>query len=266
MKAIVLTCDKYHPFANHMISAYKELWPNNPFTFIVPYQKNISLSKLGKKVILKKSPVEIKETVMELLKGIDDNEWIYWCIDDRYPIVLQTKKFEKIVKQLPKLGNEVRGVLLHRYRGLLLKSAVNKKEKFNIGDIHFFKKVEYGGVWSHQFIRAGFIREFFGEMPDKMAFAKIMDDYVVGRKLSNDANLYVSKKNCAIYGESTSRGKITKNCQESFLEKNLDVPTGFELSNKIHLIGSLVGSDLQDDQWPTKGIKNKVKKFLYQDS
>ena len=40
MKAVVLTCDKYMPFADHTIQTYEKLWKNNYFTYRVPYNNN----------------------------------------------------------------------------------------------------------------------------------------------------------------------------------------------------------------------------------
>ena len=43
MYAIVLTYDDNHNIANHMIYKYTNLWPNHPFIFRIPYQRNRSL-------------------------------------------------------------------------------------------------------------------------------------------------------------------------------------------------------------------------------
>ena len=39
MKAIVLSCDKYHPMTNHMILTYQKLWPSNKLKFLVPWNE-----------------------------------------------------------------------------------------------------------------------------------------------------------------------------------------------------------------------------------
>ena len=96
MKALVLTFDKYKPFAQHMIMCYEEMWPNNPFTFRIPYQsdevKEDYVQKFGKKVELIKSPSGIVDTMFALSDDLDENEWVYWCMDDRYPIQIDIKE------------------------------------------------------------------------------------------------------------------------------------------------------------------------------
>ena len=86
MKAIVLSYDKYHPFADNMIQSYEEIWPSHPFVFRVPYQNypKYLKDKYGDKIELWEAPYEIKPTVLSLISDLRDDEWIYWCIDDKY--------------------------------------------------------------------------------------------------------------------------------------------------------------------------------------
>ena len=99
MKALVLTFDKYRPFAEHMIICYEKLWPNNPFTFRVPYQseevKEHFEKTFGSKVEMIKSPSGIVDTMFALSDDLDENEWVYWCMDDRYPMKLNISEVEK---------------------------------------------------------------------------------------------------------------------------------------------------------------------------
>ena len=92
MKAIVLTFDKYKVFADHMIQSYMNLWPNNQFIFRIPYQdetvKTYFENKYNNKVEMIHSEPGIVDTVYTLLNDLDENEWVFWCMDDRYPISL----------------------------------------------------------------------------------------------------------------------------------------------------------------------------------
>src|SRR2546429_173300 len=90
IKAIVLTCDRYHVITRHMIYQYDRLWPNHPFVFHIPYQKVGGTDTKRTKYF--PSPSDIKGTVLHLLSEIDDEEWIYWCVDDKYPIQLPVDK------------------------------------------------------------------------------------------------------------------------------------------------------------------------------
>ena len=94
IKAIVLTYDKYHSFAEHMVFCYEKLWPKHPYIFQVPYQQ-IPPTLPTSKVQYHRCPLDIKGTVLTLLDGLDDEEMIYWCIDDKYPIKLDIRKIKK---------------------------------------------------------------------------------------------------------------------------------------------------------------------------
>ena len=64
MKAIILSCDKYHPIANHMILTYEKLWPNNELIYRVPWNDkypNDIKNNFGDKVEPINTPLEFKE-------------------------------------------------------------------------------------------------------------------------------------------------------------------------------------------------------------
>ncbi|MDA1302340.1 MAG: hypothetical protein O2868_20005 [Proteobacteria bacterium] len=87
MKAIVLSCDKYHAFARHMILRYDKLWPGHPFTFRVPYQDasgdHLLAMRASSRVEPRPAATMIKPTLLSLIDDLDDAEWVYWCIDDK---------------------------------------------------------------------------------------------------------------------------------------------------------------------------------------
>src|SRR5437764_10740930 len=83
MKAIVLTCDRYRAVTEHMMLQYEKLWPDHPFNFRIPFQELGGTNT--KRIEYVKTPPEIRATVLELLRNLPDEEWIYWCVDDKYP-------------------------------------------------------------------------------------------------------------------------------------------------------------------------------------
>src|SRR5437764_10412602 len=95
IKAIVLTCDRYHVIIRHMIYQYDRLLPNHQFVFHIPYQDVGGTDT--KRIMYFASPSDIKGTVLHLLADIDDEEWIYWCVDDKYPIELPTDKIAGLI-------------------------------------------------------------------------------------------------------------------------------------------------------------------------
>src|SRR5438105_1360278 len=90
IKALVLTWDRNRAITEHMIRQYEKVWPNHPFIFHIPYQ-NLGGTDTEKRRYVT-TPPAIKATVMALIADLDDEEWIYWCMDDRYPIRFATEK------------------------------------------------------------------------------------------------------------------------------------------------------------------------------
>jgi len=72
MKAVVLSCDRYHKITNHMITTYQHLWPSNQLKFLIPYNEKYPKfleDKWGEKVEFVKTPVEFKKCYNSLLSS-----------------------------------------------------------------------------------------------------------------------------------------------------------------------------------------------------
>jgi hypothetical protein len=91
----VLTCDRDRAITRHMIYLVRPPWPDHPFIFHIPYQEVGGTDTKLVKYFL--SPTDIRGTVLHLLAEIDDEEWIYWCVDDKYPIHLPTDKITILI-------------------------------------------------------------------------------------------------------------------------------------------------------------------------
>src|SRR5210317_1867947 len=95
INAIVLTYDQNRVFTENMIKSYENIWTDHPFIFHIPYQK-LNKINVKSKVVFHKSKPDIWPTITTLLKNFDNNEMIYWCIDDKYPIKLDLKRIKEI--------------------------------------------------------------------------------------------------------------------------------------------------------------------------
>jgi hypothetical protein len=104
MKAIVLTYDKNRVITEHMILKYAQVWPDHPFIFRIPYQELRGENDNIHEFI--ESSKDIKQTVFTLLQDLDDEEWVYLCIDDKYPIELATESLKKIYTDIIS-GNDI---------------------------------------------------------------------------------------------------------------------------------------------------------------
>ena len=269
MKAIVLTFDKYKVFADHMIQSYMNLWPNNQFIFRIPYQdetvKTYFENKYNNKVEMIHSEPGIVDTVYTLLNDLDENEWVFWCMDDRYPISLNVDQLNILYEYITSSDTNDLSAMLFTSEPYCWSANNIYLSKYKIvsssGQIYLRRKW-YRMIWNHQYMKVGFIRYWFSHFPRKMKQAKIVDDNLLKMKLPDEYKLYMTKKNLGVYGESTSRGKITKNTIESFNKNNICLPENFEISDMYKVQGksSMLKNMLYYCTYDLKcllGIKNR---------
>ena len=226
IKAIVLTCDRYRAITEHMIFQYDRLWPDHPFVFDVPYQELGGVDTERVKYLT--APSDIKGTVLHLLTGIDDEEWIYWCVDDKYPIQLITDKIASLISHAMR-SPEVDGLLFCRCRATLNSPKLTLypgKVKNPFGDVYLERKAWFQ-IWIHQILRAKVLRYLFTHLPDHIPSAKAMDELKNDVPKLPEHRLFVTKENFAVFGESTRRGVITQNCYESMVAAGIELPEWF---------------------------------------
>lgn len=223
MKAIVLTCDRYRVLTQHMTVQYERLWPDHPFLFRIPFQ-NLRGSD-SERVRYLETPEGIPATVLQLLADVDDEEMVYWCADDKYPIELVTRKISSLMAyacQSPGIA----GLMFCRCRVTLERPdlALYPREcPAASGDILLERRAWYQ-IWIHQFLRAKVLRYFFSNMPGDLPNAKAMDELKEDIVKLADHRLFVTKENFAVFGESTQGGRMTRNCYESFRQSQLELP------------------------------------------
>jgi len=230
IKAVVLTCDRYRAITEHMIFQYDKLWPDHPFVFHVPYQELRGVDTEQVKYL--PAPSDIKETVLHLLTGIDDEEWIYWCVDDKYPIQLVTDEIRSFISHALR-SPEVDGLLFCRCRATLNNPKLTlypRKVKNQFGDVYLERKAWFQ-IWIHQILRAKVLRHLFTHLPDHIPSAKTMDELKNDVPKLPEHRLFVTKQNFAVFGESTSRGIITQNCYESMVAAGIEIPEWFHDPN-----------------------------------
>jgi hypothetical protein len=225
IKAIVLTYDKYHRFTEHMIFCYERLWPDHPFIFQIPYQK-IQPSIQTKRAQYHRCPSDIKGTVLTLLESLDDEEMIYWCIDDKYPIWLDLGRIRKIHQWVTENDQEdVAGILFCRCRGMRsVKNLTGKELLDRYGNIYLERK-NYKQIWIHQYLKVNVIQHLFESFPDHIPNPKMMDYLKNEMEKPNSHRIYTTENNLAIFGESTSQGLITKNCFNSMNANEIPIPS-----------------------------------------
>jgi len=239
MKGIILTCDRYRAITEHMILKYNQLWPDHPFTFRIPCQETAGPVKQDREYV--RTPGAIRETVLTLLADLDDEQWIYWCVDDKYPIELRLPKIQSIVADLEN-SPEMSGLLFCRCKALLNRAdeTLYPAELRNASGDILLERRWWNQIWIHQFLRVRVLRYLFSHMPLEIPSAKLMDHFLDDVPKLPEHRLYVTKDNLAVFGESTHKGTINQNCYDSIVKTEIELPKWFRRPNgKFAIIGKL---------------------------
>jgi hypothetical protein len=170
--------------------------------------------------------------VLGLLAGLDDDAWVYWCIDDKYPIWLDLPVARHTVAALAAQPQVVAGLSFARRSS----RKRGHPEIHRCGGLTFHRRLDYKQIWLHQFLRAKVLRRLFEGFPEVLSSAKEMDELHSQAILPADHARYEIDRNAAVFGESTHRGRITANCAES-LRRRRGIPEGFEACSQRLVIG-----------------------------
>ena len=239
MKAIVLTCDRYRAITEHMILKYDQLWPDHPFVFRIPYQERRQTATNQREFV--KTPSPIRATALQLIADLEDDEWIYWCVDDKYPIELTLPKIRAFVNGINDFG-DISGLLFCRSKALLRRAdeTLFPDERMSRGGDVLLERRGWNQIWIHQLLRVKVVRYLFSHMPEEIASAKLMDHLKDEIPKPAELRLYVTKENFAVFGESTHKGTINQNCYDSIAKTTIELPKWFRRPNgKSVIIGKL---------------------------
>lgn len=222
-----------------MIAKYDQLWPKHPFVFRIPFQQ-LDVSESEHHEGVRTSP-DIKGTVLGLLRDIPDDEWIYWCIDDKYPICLNISAIEGIMGWLPSTSpGDIDGILLCRCRTFNRPDFVSAGFIADNQGVRYLERADYEQIWIHQFLRVKVLRFLFESFPDEISSAKLMDEMKRRIVKPDSHRIYVVENNLAVFGESTTRGVLTKNCYRSMRRCGLALPEWYTVcSGKTKIMGKL---------------------------
>jgi hypothetical protein len=170
MYAIVLTHDGQLGLAELVHKLYSTLWPTHGLTFRVPV--NGSPGGSARAYLDRQSdcrlidtPPTIEGSMRVLLRDLPDDEWVFWCIDDRFPMWLDARALDGIRAGLDACADHVEELKLLRWREPLTKDQVV------VGPVDFHvqrRRTRQWGFWHHHFVRVATLRRVFlrDDLPD----------------------------------------------------------------------------------------------------
>ena len=229
MQAIVLTFDQHLEVANLVVESYNRLWPGCPFVFRIPYQERpvADLFKASNTRFVK-TPRAIRATMEHLLAGCADEEFVYWCVDDRFPV--RIPDLEALRALYTWIGGPHRpldalrlGALTRRARNT---GAQDETRPLVIGNARFFPQrgnMQFG-FYMPQFVRAGLLREYLLH-PDLPPDYRIRDfhDWLKGQEVRRA--IFTPERFVIQLAESTKEGMLTSNCLARLEAMGLPAPT-----------------------------------------
>jgi hypothetical protein len=243
MKAIVLSCDKYRPVVEHMLLTYQQLWPDHPFTFRIPYEEDsVFPVDLGSIEPIKSSAL-IKPKILGLIKDLPDDEWVYWCIDDKFLIEINPEVSSHLVAFVENIDDpSITGIGFCRCRRMCGAPFVSKEAVLTTDlGIQLLRRFDFNQIWLHQLLRVKVLRELFESFPD-FDFKPIeMDEFTAqgdnAQKLPVEQSLFVTQQNFMVLGESARGGKLTKTFVKSMKGFGKNVPANFEILEDEVIMG-----------------------------
>jgi hypothetical protein len=228
LPAIVMTCDRYAALTRHMIRCYEMLWPDHPFEFLIPYQDPRRRESHGRMHFIETGK-GFKETVMTLLDGFSDEQWVYWCIDDKFPIQLDVPKLDRLARAV--IEDDCDGLFCLNLESLA--PQIDPEHPVPVGDVNMYPCRRYIRPWRHKFIRVSHLRILFDYIPPLIPFPRMMDA-ILAQTLIPESHRYKVHDTIVpfgLFGESTREGRITRACHESMQRLGMELPSGFTVEH-----------------------------------
>ena len=151
------------------------------------------------------------ETAVTLLEPFRGDEWIYWCMDDRFPIELDREAFASAAAWIgdPRSSDGVGALSLCRPWQWTCpwnarEEALRSSPQFPEG---FVRRRNWSQIWLPQFVRAGVLQRFF-RLLRRTYPIKALDREKHRVSLPSEL-LIATKRGYERFEESTTRGRPT---------------------------------------------------------
>jgi hypothetical protein len=160
--------------------------------------------------------------VSALLEGISDDEFVFWAMDDRYPIHIADLDALCAVVELASQGDidgsEIK--LTNHGRACCGTELIAKIEGMN-----YYRQVSEPalGFYMHHLVRAGLLRRLFQDhaLPDRYTIRQFH-----GLLLRREAydGIWMPERSLVYFGETLRGGKMTNNGYRELQRHGLAVP------------------------------------------
>jgi hypothetical protein len=265
VKGIVLSFDLHLEIANLLVETYNRLWPDCRFQFRIPFTERDPRSIFrARNIEFIATRPDIRSTMEGLLRDLPEDEFVFWCIDDRYPIEIfeptvlravrdfvsqEARDFDSI--KLTDLTVEgIQGKLDRRLFSLRqwLRSirsdsqpvgndrtwrqreeAGAREPAFTLAGQHFFRQLGHpkNGFYMPQFTTPAFLKRFFltSALPLNYGIREF-HQFLISTNFPHTS--YFPNKFLLSVGESTFRGELSIVCYQQMLKFGV-VPPKIEI-------------------------------------
>jgi len=229
MKAIVLTFDMQSGFAELAYKKYMELWPKCPLQFRIAFneaQQNKSYDYFASKrnVELIQTPSDIRSTMEKLLCDVGDDEWVYWCVDDRYPIEIKSTNVlnDIYVGIMEGKVDSFNAIKLFTWRETLTTTS------HRLADRNFVLQKPSGlyGFWHHYYVKSKVLKFFFfsEELKPGYRIADFTRVFHSAGQLEPLKKTLVPMEDILLFGEPCVEGMLTINGIKDLRENDCPLP------------------------------------------
>ena len=241
MYAIVLTYDRQIEFASLLVKSYLETWKDCPLRFRIPYNdfekiSDVQQSLVSCKVDFIRTKSDIRSTIQSLLQDIGDEEFVFWSIDDRYPIkVRDLKALNNIFELIEKFANtrikNIDSIKIFTHPEVVWRKRFETTEAYDISSFTFLDLKFYSqkifpsrGFYMHHFTRARILRKYFlSEMLPKVYRLREFHEYIKSFQ-DIEEKILVLQKPIIDFAEPCIGGKLTLNGRHDLEKYRINLP------------------------------------------
>jgi hypothetical protein len=223
MKAICLTYDRNMPVLRYVIYTYFKYWPDNPFVFHIPWNKEKPtdlIKKYGEdKIKLIQTGSSVKDTMRGLLDGSDKYDNLWWCQDDKY--ILGFKDVNFIKKCIDSSSEFIAGIKFTKNADF--EKGFSGTRTFFSGDI-FYRRKNLHQIFQPQIIRYDILKALYinNSFEENFPLSKLYR--IMASDLPENIYMLNSLENLISIGETLDQGRLTHNVIQHMTEDGFIIP------------------------------------------